>query len=131
MPMRYTIDRDRRVVLSTASGALHYDEVREHQQQLLDDPNFDDQFDQLIDTTGVTSFHLSSEEVRVLASRRLFAQSSKRALVAATPAMYGIGRMMETYHHFLPDHPETGIFRTVEEAWAWLGKAAQPSSQTA
>jgi hypothetical protein len=120
VPISYSIDPAQRLVVSTATGILRFEEVIAHQQQLAADKNFDPQFDQLIDTTALTVFDVSADQARSIAGRRLFSHSSRRAFVASTLAMYGIGRMMEAYQESTVQAPQTNVFRDAEQALAWI-----------
>jgi hypothetical protein len=69
--VRYTIDKQRRLIVIVAEGPVVFDDIRCHQDRLLADPEFDANFDQLIDTTPATKVDLSAEEARILAERRI------------------------------------------------------------
>ena len=62
MACEYTIDPPRRLVETRASGVVTFAELTDHQNRLVADPDFDPAFDQLIDTTDVTSFAVSARE---------------------------------------------------------------------
>src|SRR5208282_5677900 len=62
MPARYVIDKQRRLVISTAWGHLTFAESRAHQDQLARDPDFSPTFDQLLDATAITTIELSAQE---------------------------------------------------------------------
>src|SRR5215467_10804831 len=96
--VRYSIDKPRRLIVTTAEGCVIFDDVRSHQDRLLADPDFDVSFDQLIDTTPATRFDISADEARILAGRRIVSPESRRAFVATTPHIFGLGRMMAIYH---------------------------------
>jgi hypothetical protein len=49
MPIFYKIDKDRKLVLSTGSGFVTKMEALAHQDQVLNDPDFDPSFSQLAD----------------------------------------------------------------------------------
>jgi hypothetical protein len=58
-----------------------FDDIKDHQDRLLADPDFDANFDQLIDTTAATKFDISSAEARILAGRRIVSNDSRRAFL--------------------------------------------------
>lgn len=70
-------------------------DVRDHQDRLLADPDFDPSFDQLIDTTPAGEFNISAEQAISLAGRRIVSPKSRRAFVAVKPHIFDLGRMME------------------------------------
>src|SRR5262245_7089018 len=101
LKVRYSIDKHRRLIVTTTEGCVMFDDCRDHQDRLLADPDFDVTFDQLIDTTPATKFAISSAQARILAERRVFSPDSRRAFVATEPHIYGLGRMMAIYHEDL------------------------------
>jgi hypothetical protein len=84
--VRYTIDKERRLILTTAEGRVTFDDIKDHQDRLLVDPGFDESLDQMIDTTAVTKIDLSVRDARVLGERRIVSPESRRAFVATEPA---------------------------------------------
>jgi hypothetical protein len=120
MPVRSSIDKQRRLILTEAVGCVKFDDVKAHQDRLVADPDFDASFDQLIDTTAATTFDLTPTEARMLAQCRTVSPESRRAFVANTPYIYGLGRMMEVYHAAL-EYASVKVFHSVDEALKWLG----------
>jgi hypothetical protein len=98
LPVGYTIDNERRLVTTTASGCITFAEVKAHYDQMLSDPAFNPEFNQLMDATAVTTLDLSIDEVRTIVQRKVFSPTSRRALVATLPAVFGVLRMAGTYH---------------------------------
>jgi len=121
MPWTYVIDRHRRLIVSTGSGRLTFAEAKTHDEQLENDPDFDPDFNQIIDFTALTAFEVSTVEAKRLASRANFSAKSRRALVASSPEVFGMGRLMETYHAMAGGRAETCIFYDRDEALKWLG----------
>ena len=128
MPASYVIDKRRRLVVTTGSGCVTFAETKAHQDQLLSDPDFDPDFDQLVDCTAVTELELSAEEARIIIGRRVFSPASRRAFVSANPAIFGIGRLMEAYNDMAPAPPQVRVFRDLSSAWRWLGLEEAASS---
>jgi hypothetical protein len=121
MRVRYSIDKQRRLIVTTAEWSVMFDDIRGHQDRLLADPDFDASFDQLIDTTPATKFDISADEVRILAQRRIVSPESRRAFVATVLDIYGLGRMMEVYHEDL-EYADVHVFYSMDEALKWLGR---------
>ena len=119
MNVRYSIDKQRRLILTTAEGSVTFDDITGHQDRLLADPDFDASFDQLIDTTAVTKVDLSTNEARILAKSPLVSPESRRAFVATEPEIFGLGRMMEIYHEAL-GYADVRVFYSMDEALKWL-----------
>jgi hypothetical protein len=119
MPAFYKIDKEHRIVLSTAHGVLTRADVLAHQENLLKDPDFDPGYSQIFDFSQVTAFELSAEEIRGLAKRSVFSPHSHRALIAPSDLGFGLGRMFEMLRE---NEGELGIrvFRTLEQALDWV-----------
>jgi len=128
MALRYSIDKQRRLVLTNAHGCVTFDDMRRHQDRLLADPEFDAGFDQLIDTTLTTKLDISAGQARTLAERRIVSPESRRAIVATKPHIFGMGRMMEIYH--LDVGTEVQVFYSMDEALKWLGKGRGATSES-
>jgi hypothetical protein len=126
MPRRYSIDKERRLVISTGSDQLTFAEIKSHQDQLLNDPDFNAEFDQLIDLTAVTSLDISIDEAKIIARRRLFSSTSRRAFVATSPTVFGMGRLMEAYHEMSNAASRVRVFYDLPSALKWLGRESLP-----
>lgn len=123
MPCRYAIDKKRRLVISKGWDRLTYAEMKAHQDQLLVDSDFDPEFNQLLDATAVTSLELSTEEMQMLAKRRVFSPKSRRAWVASEPAVYGMGRLAAVHHDSANAPTEFVAFYDIPSALDWLGNS--------
>jgi hypothetical protein len=119
LKVRYSIDKQRRLVVTTAEGSVMFHDIRGHQDRLLADPDFDASFDQLIDTTPAAKFDISADEAKILAQRRIVSPESRRAFVATVPHIYGLGRMMKVYHEDL-EYAAVQVFYSMDEALKWL-----------
>jgi hypothetical protein len=75
---------------------------------LVSDPDLNGDFNQIIDATAETALEMSADEARILAGRVLFSPTSRRAFAATDPAIFGMGRLMGTYHD-IPAQPEEGV----------------------
>ena len=116
--VRHTIDKERRLILTTAEGRVTFDDIKDHQDRLLVDRDFDESLDQLIDTTAATKIDLSIRDAKVLAERRIVSPNSRRAFVATKPYIFGLGRLMEIYHQPFGDGQ---VFHSKDEALEWIG----------
>jgi len=128
MPLRYTIDKQRGLVHTTGWDRLTFTQTKSLQDQLLNDPDFNPNFHQLIDLTALTGLGMSTEETRVLASRQVFAPSSRRAFIATNPAVFGMARLYEAWHHGAREHAQVGVFSDRDAALQWLGLDAIPNA---
>ena|ERR1700694_589252 len=95
MPAFYKIDKERRLVISSGSGAFTFADALAHQDKLLKDPDFDPGFSQLLDFTQFTQFGLRASDIRKLAGRTIFSPDSRRAFILRGDLEYGFGRTFE------------------------------------
>jgi hypothetical protein len=126
MPFSYVVYKEHRLVISTGSGCLTWSEIKEQQDQTKIDPGFDPEFNQLVDLRAVTSFEMTSEQTRMLARRRVFSPTSKRAFLADNPAAFGMGRMWEILTELSENPSRIRVFYDLAAALKWLGLEALP-----
>jgi len=126
MPCSYVIDKQRRLVTTTGVDRLSFTEMKAVQDQMESDPGFDPSFNELIDMTGVTTLDLTVDQAKVIANRQHFSSTSRRAFVATSPAVFGMGRLMEAYHSMAKKPAQASVFSNREEALHWLGLDTAP-----
>lgn len=129
MPVRYVIDKEKRLVISTGWDRVTLAEVLAHQEQLLKDPDFNPEFNQLLDGTRVTDYALSSVEVNMIANRKLFSPTSRRALLVRSALLYGMGRMFQSYYEMSKAASPMWLFHDRESALKWLGVDSLPQQE--
>ena len=119
MPARYEIDKERRLVITTATGVLVVADALAHQENLRKDPQFDPTFSQLMDLTQVMEYKIGLDDMLSLTQRRIFAPESRRAIVVPDDLSYGLARMFEMLRE---NAGEFGIriFRNRAEALDWV-----------
>jgi hypothetical protein len=119
MPAFYKIDKEHKVVLSTASGTFDLAAALAHQDQLLADPDFDPAYSQLLDFSHLTDVKIDANDVRKMAERSVFWPCSRRAIFVTTDLEYGFARMFEMLRE---NAGEKGIrvFRNLDDALAWI-----------
>jgi hypothetical protein len=120
MPWHYTIDAERRVIVSRMWGRVTFLEALSHQNQLRSDPNFNPEFDQLIDATDVSTLSLSEAQAIRLAGTDFFSSESRRSFAAGTAAVFGLGRMMEVHYWIATNKRRTAVFYGLSSAMEWL-----------
>ena len=128
MPCRYVIDKERRVVFTTASGRVTFAEAKAHDDQLRKDPDFCPEFNQLIDTTGMTELIMNIEEARRLASNGVFLScSSRRAFLVTQPSIFVMGQLLEAYSQMAGRQDEVQVLYDRDAALDWLGIEVLPT----
>ena len=121
MPCRYVIDKERRLVISAGWDCVTTEELKAHRAQLAKDPEFDPDFDQLVDGTAVTNLEISMAEAKVFASQSVFSPRSRRAFVASNLLILGLARLMETYARMGKGREQVSVFHDRATALKWLG----------
>jgi hypothetical protein len=96
--------------------------MESHQRRLLDDPNFNRSFNQLIDIRGVTAFWGTAEEdTRKLATHPVLAETSRRAWVVGKRELFGM--LAGLWARQMGVHSESRVFDDYESALEWLNGA--------
>lgn len=121
MPLHSVIHKERRLVVTTAEGRLTLEDVKANQQQLLSDPDFSPEFNQLLDTTAITEMAITVDDIKRAVSTRVFSPTSRRAFVVSSTFMYGMARMIQTYNELSQGSTAVTIFRDRPSALDWLG----------
>jgi hypothetical protein len=117
-PASYTIDTDRRLMVSRIWGAATEDEIFDHGQRLRHDPQFRPDFRQLVDMSELTEIRVGSGVIREASCDQFFSPGARRAVVANSDAAFGMARM---YAIASEDAGQTiEVFRDMSAAEAWL-----------
>ena len=121
----YTIDKERRLVLSSGDGVLTKEDIWGHMDRLSNDPDFNPEFSQVVDFRQITALEVEPEDVRQFAERNIFSPHSRRAILVKDDLQFGLARMFEI-HRELKGEMGIRVFRTLDEAMDWIliGKAA-------
>jgi len=120
MPFSYVVYRENRLVISTRSDLVTWEEIKTRQDQTKTDPDFNPEFNQIVDLRSVTGFDMTSDQARPLARRMIFSLTSKRAFVAASPAVFGVGRMWEIFTEMSDNPSQIRVFYDLPSALKWL-----------
>ena len=130
MPIEYRIDHERRLVVARGSGTLTDEDVFGYQHEVWSRAQVSG-YDELVDMTDVERIALPYAD-RVQDLARLSAgmdtryRASHLAVIAPSETAYGIGRMYQAYRGLdRQSTKQVGVFRTREEALAFLGIAEQ------
>jgi hypothetical protein len=126
MPFSYVVYREHRLVISAGSGLVTWQEIKERQDQTKTDPNFNPEFNQIVDLRAVTGFEMTSDQAQTLARRMIFSATSRRAFVAASPAVFGVGRMWEIFTEMSDNPSHIQVFYDLPSALKWLNLESLP-----
>jgi hypothetical protein len=119
MPAFYKIAKERRLVLSTASGVFALADGLTHQDQILADPEFDPSYSQLLDLSHVTKMELSSDDVCTLAEREIFSPTSFRAILVTNDLGEGLVRLFKMLRENAGEK-SIRIFNNLDDALEWV-----------
>jgi len=125
MPIAYRVDHDARVVVAAGYGVFSDGDVFGYQREVWSRKDVTG-YNELVDMSRVTHIALpSADRVKDLAS--LAAEMdppgtrSRMAVVASENLAFGLGRMFQAHRELdRRSTKEVGIFRTMEEALAFL-----------
>ena len=124
MPHEHIVDSERHVAYIRVWGVLTPGEMQTMVDELAADPGISGEVAKLIDLRKLTSVAaISSKDVRAIASAAL-SPASRRALVTADPAAFGLARMFAAFRTLRDSREQVGVFRTLKEAEEWLGLTA-------
>ena len=120
-PYNYQIDIERRLVITTAWGAVTGAEALEHQRRLLNDPAFERDFFHFLDFADVTEIHVDRATVAQLARIEVFSSQSRRAFFAPSLLAFGMSRMFIAFREGSGGQEQMKVFGDRKEALQWLG----------
>lgn len=119
MPAFYHIDKDRKLVMSTASGVLTREDLTTHMQSLLKDPDFNPSFSQLADFSHITGRELTADDIRDIARTNVFSPNSRRAFIVADDQSESLAEMFAILRDVAGERG-IRVFRTLEEGIDWI-----------
>jgi hypothetical protein len=118
LPISYDIDKKRRLVTSRLWEVVTNEEVDDHNRRLRTDPEFDPDYRQLIDLSGITEIRITTPKVTAAAHDQYFTPGTRRAFFARTDATFGMARMFAT--HAESSGQTIEVFRDRRKAEEWL-----------
>ena len=116
MPAEYRIDEVQKLVDISLSGVVTAEEYWTVRAEIVRDPLYRDDFDEIVDATEATKFTVRSSCVRDAATSPFLANDVRRASVAGTEEAYGIFRMFQ----IVSGKPGVRVFRSRVAAERWL-----------
>lgn len=129
MSVRHKVDPARHLVEVALSGSVDFPLVRRMVEEYTHDPEFDPDYDKLLDLTAVTDFQLSGADVRDISSwPDGFNADTRMAVIAPDDDAFGISRMYELNKQ---GPRKIRTFRDRLAALRWLGiDTSQPLEPT-
>jgi len=128
MPCSYVVDKERRLVITTGEGCVTPAEIKALRNQARGDPDFDREFNEIVDFRAVTAVDINGQQAWELAGTEVFSPHSKIALVASSPAVFGIGRMYSIYNEMSKAASYVSAFYDLPSALKWLGVESLPET---
>jgi hypothetical protein len=119
MPAFYHIDKDRKLVMSTASGVLTRNDISTHMMNLLKDPDFNPAFSQLADFTHMTGREFTADDIRDFARTNVFSPNSRRAFIVADDETESLAEMFAILRDVAGERG-IRVFRTLDEGIDWI-----------
>ena len=117
IPVRFTIDSSRRLVIAKFGGHLTAADIQTYAKDLRQHPSFHSSFSEIADISSVEELPLEAPDfLRLADSVDPFSVESKRAFVARTSSQKHAARM----HKILRSQRNFEIFQTLEEATRWI-----------
>ena len=123
MAITYCIDMERGVVFTTITGVLTDDEIVQHKQKLVRDPDFSPGMRQLSDVRGVERLDVTPDGVKHFAAldeeHTDELGDHRLAIVVSDNAVFGTARMYQAFT--VRNVEQVSVFRSMNEAREWLG----------
>ena len=119
MAFTYSIDPQRRLIVSRASGVFTPDDVLAVRQQAARDPAFDPTYDQIIDLAQATDLKFDYDTMLAVAASSLSQSFVGRAIVARNAEQYSLACIFQVASE--QSGQRIDIFATFEEAAEWMG----------
>jgi hypothetical protein len=106
-------------VITQVWGAATEEEISEYGQRLGSDPQFDPNYRQLADISGVTEIRVSSIALEAMSRHQIFTPGTQRAFVASSDGVFGMLRKYQLHAESLGQ--TVRVFRDRKAAEDWLG----------
>lgn len=127
MPITYTVDHSRRLVIARAFGVFSDADVFSYQHQAWSDPAVVG-YNELVDMTDITAIDAPnpvgarfSQLASLSSESDAVSSPAKFAIVAPSALAYALGRAYQAYREMdTHSKKEVGVFRTLAEALGFL-----------
>ena len=120
MAVRLTIEVDRQAGISTFTGEINDADLLSVLSLIRSHPDFDPDFSEILDFSGVTAASLSTPAIQQASQRPSnFNPTSKHIVVAPQDHIFGLARMSQVFAE--STRPNAAVVRTIEQARKLLG----------
>jgi hypothetical protein len=125
MPVVLKIDPQRKVVHSAFYGRITDAELLSHHKRIASDPDFNPQFSDIVDFSGVTDPTITESAIAALAANpTLFRSSALHIVIAPDAVMYLLGEKFKELA--FSSRPNFHVVRTRAEAYQLLPDGTIP-----
>lgn len=120
MPAVVKIDKRRRIVISTFYGDVNGEELLGHAIKIQADPEFNPDYSEIVDLSGVTSLLVSDASLAALAVQpSLFRESSLHIVVAPADFEFQAARSYQEMAR--NSRPNFHVVRSLRQAYGLFG----------
>ena len=120
MPYEYTIDVERRLIITRWWGDLIDQDMFDHRRELGSDPRFNPEFSVLLDMSEATSdTGLTVEALKEIAQRPFYGRI-RRAVIAPRKTLAGFARLFDNYREMAGGKEQSHVFADRQSAMRWL-----------
>ena len=119
MPISYTFDKNRGLIITKVSGELNISITQDYFERLAKDKNCPGEAIEIVDFSGVTDFSIRYGEMRKITEAYQNTKSTRniRSTIfnCTSDLSYGIARMLKTLHEIANEKHIVTITRSPEE----------------
>lgn len=126
MPIAYEIDAERGLLRSAFPGTVSPDELLAWYAELRAHPDFRPDLAQIADFRDSVPATWTVEDMRRVVLEEPFGPEARRAFVGPGDLVFGLARMYSSFADTEGQGGRIAVFRTVGEAWEWLGLDGDP-----
>jgi len=119
MPVNVSVDRNRKLVITTYSGDVTDADVARQVSHIREQAPYGPAYCAITDFTQVTQFNISSSEIRSVANSESPLGEAQMVMVAPSDVAFGTSRMFQALAS--RTRPNITVVRTLAEAYAALG----------
>ena len=119
MPIVYHIDPEKGLLTSLFTGDISPQDILDFYEELRESPDFRPDISQIAEFR-VEESAWSPEDMKEVVVREPFGPGAHRAFVGPVDLIFGLARMYSSFAETMGQGGTIRVFRSVEEARAWL-----------